>query len=148
MNNYKLFYFLLKKVPNGLSKEEWVRQFTKDRTEHLHEMRPMEYSAMVRCLQDLLKGKEESDAFYAELRRRRSAVLILMQKYGIDTTDWSAVDALCRHPRISGKDFKRLNMDELATVAIKLRTILRKTAAAEKAKGGCQLEIVKASKPL
>lgn len=103
----------------------------------------MEYGAMVRCLQDLLKGKEESDAFYTELRRRRSAVLTLTQKYGVDTTDWSAVDAFCRHPRISGKEFRRLNMDELATVAIKLRTILRKKAADKKAKEGCQLEIVK-----
>lgn len=73
-------------------------------------------------------NRKARDTYREELRRRRSAVLHLMQKQGIDTTDWNRVDAYCLNPRISGKEFRRLTVDELETVAIKLRMIQRKNA--------------------
>lgn len=54
------------------------------------------------------------------------AALHLMQRLGIDTTDWNRVDAYCLHPRLAGKEFRKLTADELETLAIKLRIILRK----------------------
>ena len=62
----------------------------------------------------------------AELRRQRSIALHQMQKMGVDTTDWSRINALCQDQRIAGKPFGRLSGEELAAMTIRLRTIERK----------------------
>ena len=64
--------------------------------------------------------------FYEERRQRRSVALKLMQKYGVDTTDWNRVNAFCRDPRITGKVFATLSIEELERLAVKLRIMLRK----------------------
>lgn len=61
-----------------------------------------------------------------ELKRRRSAVLKRMQKIGVDTSDWGAVNAFCLHPRIAGKKFRDLEEEELITLVPKLEAILKK----------------------
>ena len=66
------------------------------------------------------------EAYREELRRKRSTVLKLLQKQGIDTTDWDRVDTYCENPRIAGKRFARLTTEELEAVAVKLRIIQRK----------------------
>ena len=48
-----------------------------------------------------------------EIRRRRSAVLKRVQRIGIDTTDWGAVNAFCLDTRIAGKKFRELDGEEL-----------------------------------
>lgn len=141
--NYRLFYHLLSRIEHSLSKEEWVLRFTNDRTEHLHEMTVVEYNAMIRCLCDIIKGKAKSEEFQRALRKRRSAVLVLMQKYGVDTTDWCAVDSFCKHPRISGKRFCQLSYEELLSVSTRLRIILQKQEQ-ERREAVCPLRIVKA----
>ena len=62
-----------------------------------------------------------------ELKRLRSAVLHRMQKLGIDTTDWNAVDSFCSRPRIAGKPFARMELAELEVLIAKLEAIRRKT---------------------
>ena len=59
-------------------------------------------------------------------RRARSRVLHLLEDYGIDTGDWEAINAFCRDKRIAGKDFGRLDEEELGALARKLHAILRK----------------------
>lgn len=140
--NYRSFYYLLSRIEHSLSKEEWVQKFTNGRTEHLHEMTVVEYNAMIRCLHDIIEGKAKSEEFQRALRKRRSAVLVLMQKYGVDTTDWCAVDSFCKHPRISGKRFCQLSYEELLSVSTRLRVILQKQEQ-ERLKEVCQLHIVK-----
>lgn len=49
-----------------------------------------------------------------------------MQELEVDTTDWAQINDFCRHPRISGKAFGQLSIDELMELAIKLRSIKRK----------------------
>lgn len=65
-------------------------------------------------------------AFIDEIKRRRSAALKRMQKIGIDTTNWANVDNFCLNPRIAGKRFARLSMEELAALIPKLENMLLK----------------------
>ena len=89
-------------------------------------MTDREYDALCDELQRQDANRRARELYRAELRRRRSTALHLMQKLGIDTTDWNRVDAYCQHPRLAGKEFRKLTADELDNLAIKLRIILRK----------------------
>lgn len=129
--NYARFYVLLNRLPTadreGL-KAELVNQYTGGRTDSLREMTTREYDDMCEAMQRMDKGYKAREVYREELRRKRSTVLKLLQKQGIDTTDWDRVDAYCLNPRIAGKRFARLTAEELDTVAIKLRIIRRKEA--------------------
>ncbi len=130
MRNYARFYVLLNRLPTTGDREELkaqlVSQFTGGRTESLREMTDREYDALCDELQRQDANRRARDIYRVELRRRRSTALHLMQKLGIDTTDWKRVDAYCLHPRLAGKEFQRLTVDELEALSIKLRIILRK----------------------
>ena len=116
--NYARFYCLLKKLP-GADKETLVSSFTNGRTLHLHEMSAKEYVAMCASL-------EEHTGWRVQLKKKRSLCLKLMQQAGIDTTDWQRINDFCRHPRIAGKEFARLTLEELDSLQTKLRAIMRK----------------------
>lgn len=60
------------------------------------------------------------------LKRQRSAVLLRLQKIGIDTTDWNRVNAFLEDNRIAGKPFYKLDYDELTGLIPKLEAILKK----------------------
>lgn len=127
--NYARFYVLLNRLPTADKDElkaSLVSQYTGGRTESLREMTEKEYDAMCDELQRQDSNLKACELYREELRRKRSAVLKQLQKIGIDTTDWSRVDAYCMNPRISGKEFRKLTVDELETVNIKLRIIRRK----------------------
>lgn len=119
--NYRKFYALLARMPYA-DKETLVYQYTKGRTEHLRQMHPEEYRMMLRDMKRVVDDDEAS----RELKKRRSAVLKLMQQLGIDTTRWPNVDAFCTDARIAGKVFRRLSMNELEALVPKLRSILNK----------------------
>ena len=103
--NYAAIYVLLKQMP-GVSKEELVLQWTNGRTSSLKEMSDHEYSLMIRQLREQVESLEEK-------KKARSAALKQIQLYGIDTTDWDAVDRFCGNPRIVGKPFRYLTIREL-----------------------------------
>ena len=123
IRNYRRFYAVFNKLDAGgdreSSKETLVSSFTGGRTTSLKEMTADEYNALCASL-------EERSGWRDELKRHRSSCLRLMQKAGVDTTDWVRVNALCRDPRIAGKDFARLGIAELEALAVKLRAINRK----------------------
>lgn len=125
--NYSEFYALLNKFPGACTglKEDLVLQFTNGRTTSLREMKEHEYRAMCATMRGSLPAMDE-ETFTAEIKRRRSAVLKRMQRLGIDTTNWANVDNFCLNPRIAGKRFAKLNLDELAALIPKLENILRK----------------------
>lgn len=129
MRNYARFYALLKRMP-GTDREELkkdlVLQYTNGRTESLKEVTDKEYDAMCNAMQDTDGRKREREIYRENLRRKRSNLLKQMQKMGIDTTDWNAIDSFCMNPRISGKVFRNLTVDELDEVFIKLKIISRK----------------------
>lgn len=127
--NYSRFYVLLGRMPatdkDGL-KTSLVRQYTEGRTDSLKEMTDKEYDAMCDGMQRQSNGYKAREIAREELRRKRSAALHLLQKYGIDTTDWNCVNSFCKNPRISGKEFGKLTAEELELLCIKIRMIQRK----------------------
>ena len=116
--NYAAFYALLKSMP-GASKEDLVLQWTNGRTASLKEMSDREYSLMIRQLRQQVENLEEK-------KKARSAVLKQFQLYGIDTTDWDAVDRFCCTPRIAGKPFRYLTIPELKALRVKMLSIRNK----------------------
>lgn len=122
VNNYWRFYAGLNRMGAGVDREELKRslvwQYTNGRTEHLHEMTREEYT---RCCDRL----DELSGYRSELRKRRSVCLRLMQRLGVNTYDWSRVDALCEDRRIAGKRFSWLSVEELGALERKLRAIDR-----------------------
>lgn len=117
-NNYAAFFALLKSMP-GASKEDLVLQWTNGRTASLKEMSEREYSLMIRQLRQQVENLEEK-------KKARSAVLKQFQLYGIDTTDWDAVDRFCCTPRIAGKPFRYLTIPELKSLRVKMLSIRNK----------------------
>ena len=109
VTNFARFYALFNKLPCTGDREEFkksiVQQYTWNRTDSLKEMTAKEYE---------------------ELRRKRSLCLNLMQKLGIDTSDWARINDFCSNPRIVGKAFRQITVDELDELAVKLRSIQRK----------------------
>ena len=123
--NYARFYTLLKKMP-GADKETLVEQYTNGRTTHLRETTQQEYNKMCRDMEQVAGYDERMSDIRMELRRKRSVCLKLMQQLGIDTTDWNRVDNFCLHPRIAGKPFRQISIEELEALSVKLRAIKRK----------------------
>ena len=124
--SYAEFYALLKRLPEA-NKEELVHQWTDGRTTSLTEMSDKEYRSMVRGMRSLTEPVEE-------LRKLRSQVLRQLQIYGVDTSDWDAVDAFTKLPRISGRRFCRLSTLELRDLLKKMRSINQKAKDKEEKK--------------
>lgn len=131
VTNFARFYGLLKKLNYDAHEQEeckraWIRKYTGGRTDSLKEIRKAEYERLCQDLEQRL-GLDDEDKrrllLYHELKRRRSICLKLMQKMGIDTSDWERVNAFCLNPKIAGKVFRKIDLDELQDLAVKLRTI-------------------------
>ena len=56
----------------------------------------------------------------------------LPQEIGVDTTDWQRINEFCKHPRICGKEFARIRLDEMEDFQRKLRAIKKKGGLKEK----------------
>lgn len=106
-------------------KEALVGQYTNGRTASLREMTPREYN---RCCKDLERQNSDREA----LRKERSVTLHLLQKLGVDTTDWNRVNRFCEDKRIAGKKFAKIGIKELRELRAKLRAIDRKGGIREK----------------
>lgn len=109
-------------------KRQMVWQYTNGRTDSLREMTRREYDRCCEALEGQSRYKED-------LRKERSATLNLMQKVGIDTTDWNRINRFCLDPRIAGKEFARITAEEHPQLRRKIRAIDSKggfTIAAEK----------------
>ena len=133
VTNFARFYALLKRMP-GADKQLLVYQHTNGRTDSLRELTVAEYNALCDDMERSTGYDKVREALRQELRHRRSVVLKLMQRLGVDTTDWVRVDNFCMHPRIAGKVFRRLDTEELEALAVKLRTIERKGGIKQKTK--------------
>jgi hypothetical protein len=129
--NYSRFYAIAKAKGIDLEqyKEVLVSQFTAGRTTSLHSMTEAEYREMCDCLQTGKQCGESVEEHRERLRRARSAVLTRLQRLGVDTTTFTAVNEFCMNPRIAGRPFGMLNVDELRALVSKLEAILRKRGA-------------------
>lgn len=129
VTNFARFYASFNQLPYSGDREEFkkqiVCQYTWNRTESLREMTKTEYAACCEALEKLTGRKDE-------LKKKRSRCLKLMQQLGIDTTDWARINNFCQHPRIAGKPFARITLDELESLSVKLRSIQRKGGLQQK----------------
>lgn len=100
VTNFGRFYAALRELSiigdRDEVKESLVWQYTGGRTGSLREMTRTEYERC--CL-----GLERRNGRREQLRKERSATLKLLQRVGIDTTDWARVNAFCLDRRIAGK---------------------------------------------
>lgn len=123
--NYKRFYALLKKNPDA-DKNELVMSFTDERTTNLREMTDDEFNALCDALQ-YGAGQGYEQQSMTELKRSRSAVLVRLQRLGIETVDnWPGIDQFCLSKRIAGKRFAQLTVEELDALRVKLDMIQRR----------------------
>jgi hypothetical protein len=122
VTNFARFYAAINALPQVSDKDEFKRQvvmqYTWNRTDSLREMTRKEYSECCYAL-ERLSGLTE------KRKRERSICLKLMQEIGIDTTDWARVNDFCRHPRIAGKAFAQISIEDLEALSKKLRAIKR-----------------------
>ncbi|MBQ7812128.1 MAG: hypothetical protein IJZ70_06945 [Bacteroidales bacterium] len=126
--SYSRFYAIAKAkgIDLEVHKETLISQFTNGRTTSLKDMKQKEYDEMCDCLQTGRKPNETADQHKARLKACRSDVLHRLQKLGLDTTDWDKVNEFCKDPRIAGKPFALLTIEELRALVPKLEAILRK----------------------
>ncbi len=123
--NYKRFYALLKQNQDA-DKDDLVMSFTDERTNSLREMTEEEFDEMCDALQ-YGAGQGYGRQRMEDLKRARSAVLVRLQRLGIQTTDnWDGIDAFCLSKRIAGKKFAALTVSELKALTSKLEMIRRR----------------------
>jgi hypothetical protein len=132
VENFARFYAAMKAMPGIGDREEYKRtvvaQYTGNRTESLREMTRKEYNE---CCEDM----ERITGLAERRRKERSACLKLMQRMGIDTTDWTRVNNFCRSPRIAGRDFAKIDVAGLEKLQRKLRAIMGKPASQPSGEG-------------
>lgn len=122
MENYARFYASFNELPYSGDRDEFkkdiVAQFTWNRTTSLKEMTKEEYNACCDALEKMSGRKDK-------IKKERSSCLKLMQKLGVNTSDWPTVDNFCMNPRIAGKRFAKIGLEELVALQKKLRAIER-----------------------
>ena len=130
VTNFARFYTLLKEMPGNMDKDDLktvlVQSATNGRTDSLREMTFEEYERCCKNMANVIGRDAHVEAARNQLRHQRSIVLRLMQKIGVDTTDWTAINSYCLSKKIAGKVFRDLSCDELSELSIKLRMILKK----------------------
>ena len=129
VTNFARFYASFNRLPCGGDRDDMkrdlVRQWTWNRTDSLREMTKAEYNACCEAMERLTGRKDEQ-------KKKRSQCLKLMQKLGIDTSDWTRINYFCQDQRIAGKPFARLTNEDLDALAVKLRSIQRKGGLKQK----------------
>ena len=128
VTNFARFYSILKRVPkigdNEYLKKEIVSVATGGRTESLKEITRKEYDDLCNLLEK--RFPEKRNIYEEQRRKKRSSCLKLLQKIGVDTTSWTAINNYCKSPKIAGKVFADLDIEELQQLSLKLRMILKK----------------------
>lgn len=128
VTNFARFYSILKRVPkigdNEYLKKEKVSVATGGRTESLKEITRKEYDDLCNLLEK--RFPEKRNIYVEQRRKKRSSCLKLLQKIGVDTTNWTAINNYCKSPKIAGKVFADLDIEELQQLSLKLRMILKK----------------------
>lgn len=128
--DFSRFYSLLNRMPYVGDKEDLkcdlVRQGTNGRTTSLREVNRIEYRQICESMEKAVPAEKSREQWQERRRKSRSVCLRLMQKIGIDTTDWDAINSYCRSPKIAGVAFRDLDIEALDKLSVKLRMILKK----------------------
>ena len=126
-NNMKhdAFYALLLRMP-GADKEQIVWQYSNKLTTSLREFIQKDPTGYWRMISAMKQAAASTSADAPEMKRLRSAVLYRLQKHGVDTTSWDAVNRFLGQKRIAGKLLYEMSASELMALVPKLEMILRK----------------------
>ncbi len=130
--SYDRFFSLLSMMPVGDKeelKEQLVWQYSNMLTTSLKEFaqsKPDDYKRMLADMQSEVDKCHPKQFKQMEVKRLRSAILHRLQKYGVDTTNWAAVNRFLEQPRIAGKRLYNLTIDEMNALIPKLENILHK----------------------
>lgn len=135
-NPHARFYALLSNM-KGADKDQLVWSYSNMLTTSLAEFldkKPADYNTMLNDMQRIVGTTTPNNEKVAliierELKKRRSAILLRLQKHGIDTTDWNAVNRFMRNPKIAGKTLGEMDTDEMDMLIPKLEAILAKDKA-------------------
>lgn len=103
-------------------KEVLVSSYTNGRTTSLHEMTDQEYEAMCKSLEGSEEERKKRRGT-SELRKWRHTCLKLLKDVGVDTSDWSVINAYVSSKKLAGKKFNALGVDELVALSKQLRMI-------------------------
>lgn len=122
---YTMVFAYLRELPY-VSKEDLAHEWSDGRTTSLRELSDKEYNRLISHIRS-------HSSYRAKLRKARSGVLHLLQKYGIDTTDWQRINSFCKQKKIAGKPFGELSVSELGVLANKMRAIIEKVKQRDKA---------------
>ena len=128
-SKFAQFFGLLKRLPHA-NKEELVWAYSNMLTTSLKEfykMRPGEFDAMLIDLEKKMPALSKKEA-EEEIKKYRSAILHRLQKYGLDTTNWSVVNAFMSQPKIAGKPLYKMTIDDMKALIPKMESMLAKDA--------------------
>lgn len=124
--NYARFYALLKQMPGKVEKDDLIWQFTGMRTISLRDMTGAEYDRLIEHMDRIVEQNQPDEK---KIKKLRSGILKKLQKHGIDTTDWTAVNRFMIDPRIAGKALYQMSIDEMQRLIPRLEQILIKDRA-------------------
>lgn len=122
-NKFAEFYALMEATgidDKSDMKRDLCMQASKGRTTSLRELSPAEYEGLIQAF------RKNGERMYNPLKKDRRICLCLMRDYGVSVDDWHVINKFCENPRICGKEFKKLNKDELKALQKKLRAIMVK----------------------
>ena len=123
MGNFQQFYAMLKDIPvsdKDELKATLVSRASNGRTTHLHELTPAEHTDLLLSMRGAIPRPDD------ERRHWRHVCLSLMRDYGVQTDNWQAINLFVLNPRIAGKDFRSMKLDELQQLSVKLRAMIKK----------------------
>lgn len=128
--NYSRFYASFNQLPYDGDRDELkqslVVSHTNGRTDSLREMTASEYRQLCENIERKVLGSVEAIWERDELRRKRCIALRLIQSYGVESSIWTEVDRFCLQPRIAGKKFMDMTIEELEALTRKMRAIINK----------------------
>lgn len=124
-HNHSQFWTLFAQMP-GADKEQLIweasNMFTTSLTD-FWENRPSDYKCMISKMKNAVSTAKKPNE---NIKLYRSGVLTRLQKYGVDTTNWTKVNAFLKQPKIAGKVIYELSIDELKLLIPKLESMITK----------------------
>jgi len=121
--NYARIFGILKKLGiDDETRKEIISNYTNGRTSSLKELSYKEYNGLCESLEN------HTDFYEArlDLKKWRSNCLHVMQKIGVDTSNWNVINKFTESPKIANKKFAEITQDELVELYKKLQSILKK----------------------
>lgn len=133
--NHSQFWTLFRQLPGvdlndvNTCKDDYVWQASNMLTTSLNdflERNPSGYKQMIAKLQNAVTTAKNTNG---DIKIYRSGVLTRLQKYGVDTTNWTKVNAFLKQPQVAGKVMYELSVPELRNLITKLESMIAKKKA-------------------